>query len=190
MSEQIINRRGNAVSQEVFIPVGEQVLIKTVGVAPILEIFNGKDSINMTMNCFIVGVGDKVNMDAANIINAEEMYRLGDEVVVGSSDEFSFKPVIIPNAEKTISWYKKNESNPELIIANAVIRDKSKSKLALNNSDILAGNPIIDYSKMTKRELFVNKEVEVIAYYTTHMNNIIGVYDKPTKEAKEGSITN
>ena len=139
----------------------------------------------MGMNCFIAGKGNGVSIDG--------MYNLGDEVTIGDSESYSFKPIVIPNAEKTISWYKKNESNPELIIANAVLKDKARSKMALNNTEILAGisataNIINSDGKVmnaqTKHQLFTNKEVEVVAYYVTHVNNLTGVYVKPTTEAK------
>ena len=186
MNDKVLYRKGNAVSEVCFVPYGEQVLIKTVGWVSILDIFSNKESLSMGMNCFIAGLGDKV-------YDKDIIYFIGDEVTVGDSESYSFKSIVIPNAEKTISWYKKNESSPELIIANAVLKDKANSKMALNNSHILAGinanAGIINtdgkpMNPQTKHQLFANKEVEVVAYYTTHVNNLTGVYVKPTTETK------
>ena len=196
MTEKILNRRGNAVSKEMFVPYGKQVLIKTVGMCPILEILNSKESINMNMNCFIVGMGDKVNKTSASAAtsnNTESMYKLGDEVGINSVEEYVFKSINIPGTERTLAWYRQNENSPELIIAKAVTNDKAKSKLALNNSDILTGVQIDALTQLNiaqKHELFSNKSVEVISFYITNINNLTGVYVRPIKETEESSTTN
>jgi hypothetical protein len=191
MSEKIKHGRGKAISEEVFIPVGEMLLIRTEGYASILDVLRNDGSITMGMNCFIAGIGDKVNASAEAVLDSEEMYCLGDEVVLHSSEEHALSRVVIPNAERTIAWYKKNENSPELVIAGAVLKDKARSKMALNNSEILAGvnasagiiNTGLNAPK-TKHELFANKEVKVIAYYTTNKHNIAGLYAEYTKQAE------
>ncbi len=180
-------RLGNSVSEEVLVPVNDQILIRTVGVAPLLEVISNKARINLTMKCFIAGIGGAANRDGVE---------LGSEVHLYSIDDHMFSRVAIPGTEKTINWYQANANDPELIIAKAVSTDKAKSKIALNHSQAGKGidpnNAILPPSAVSKSnstvtgkkkfELFTNKDVEVVEYYLTNVNNITAIYAKAIKE--------
>lgn len=176
-----VRTMGSACSVANFIPFGDQVLIEARGETTEMHVMTEDEGAKVALTFYVGGFG-KHHEDCPIGID--------DKVCLSSTDEFAIRHIELDGNEDSIVSHvaRLSEGNNLSTMAKHVARDKARSKIALNHVSGVDANTIIQFDKRVTdtdgKVIFGQKKVTVVEYYTTHINNVVGIYVEATKEDK------
>jgi len=160
------NSTGNIRPMEGWVVIGEY------GLVDLLSILNNVDKVASNKKYMICGYSGHDNL----------MYNLGKNVLLSDYSNLTLKLIHDESNELSIDkWLDKAKDDKELVAANAIVRDKDKSKLGLNlksdhiSDDILTQVKSNEKKKSGSTALYKGVKVEYVNYFLTRVENIIGI---------------
>jgi len=168
-----INSKNGSISTSKIFPQEDWVVLAEYGLIDLLSILSNPDSFKVDRKYVVVGL---------NKYNLDEVISLGDRVVLSDYTTITLKLLSDESNKMSISSLIEDaKNNKELVAANAIIRDKNKSKLGLNmqtehiSDDVLSKVKANEKKKTGSANLYKGVKVEFVNYFLTRIENIIGI---------------
>ena len=168
-----INSKNGSISTSKIFPQEDWVVLAEYGLIDLLSILSNPDSFKVDRKYVVVGL---------NKYNLDEVISLGDRVVLSDYTTITLKLLSDESNKMSISSLIEDaKNNKELVAANAIVRDKNKSKLGLNmqtehiSDDVLSKVKANEKKKTGSANLYKGVKVEFVNYFLTRIENIIGI---------------